>query len=44
MDGFMKYALLYLTLLPVMAVASVKIVIENTTDWGNAKWDKLVWQ
>lgn len=25
-------------------VASVKIVIENTTDWGNAKWDKLVWQ
>lgn len=43
----MKYALLYLTLLPVIAVAevaSVSIVIENTIDWGNAKWDKLVWQ
>ncbi len=25
-------------------VANVDIVIENTTDWGNAKWDKLVWQ
>lgn len=25
-------------------VANVDIVIENTTDWGNAKWDTLVWQ
>lgn len=26
------------------SLAGVVIIIENTTDWDNAKWDKLVWQ
>jgi hypothetical protein len=26
------------------SLAGVVIIIENTKDWDNAKWDKLVWQ